>query len=354
MRLQREIGKFGAELERNEADTYAGHWIKHGHGDDDFGMVVRFTSNGDETIQRYGQYVADGPLAGMVEVRDADNTLTELKSLRSSAVASLKSMGVPFESSINVMENKAEIFVVDRNRLDSAMLNANVQLPNKVELVTVSSLSQRASEIYGGLKVESTTAICTSGFSVEDSSGTEGVTTAGHCDAAATLDMTYDSNNLPYQSGEFNEGYDIQWHTAPGLTVRNLVDFGHSYPRYIYDTVSTGNQSPNEYVCKYGIKTGYTCGRIKSKTYQPDDEEHEDHCHPNEDCNFTNDWIWVHNANKDLCGDSDSGGPVVIGNDAYGTVAFCVLVGAGGNQTWDFIYMPVDKIDDYGLTVLTD
>ena len=52
----------------------------------DFGMVVRFTGNGTETIQKYSQHAANGPLSGMVELRDADTTLEELRQAQTTAM----------------------------------------------------------------------------------------------------------------------------------------------------------------------------------------------------------------------------------------------------------------------------
>ena len=66
LKLQSEIGKFGATLRENEADKYAGSWIKHGSGNGDFGFVIRLTQGGMEVIDKYDQYVANGPLAGLV------------------------------------------------------------------------------------------------------------------------------------------------------------------------------------------------------------------------------------------------------------------------------------------------
>jgi hypothetical protein len=61
--LQEAIGKLGAELMVSEADSYAGMWIQH---EPDYRVIVRFTERGEETLL---PYLADSPLAGLVEVR---------------------------------------------------------------------------------------------------------------------------------------------------------------------------------------------------------------------------------------------------------------------------------------------
>lgn len=224
--------------------------------------------------------------------------------------------------------------------INSVMSSANVRLPDKVELVEVKGLSTKSEDIYGGLNIS-----CTSGFSVKDSHNTKGITTAGHC----SDDLSYNGTDLDYESGEFNESYDIQWHTAPGFTVRNLVHFGHTYPRYIYGTVSASDQSVDDYVCKYGRVTGYHCGYITHVDYTPTYSGSDPACHPNSDCDWKDTWIRFAKSGSDICEPGDSGGPVVLGNDAYGTHAFCI-----GSGNTDSLYMPVDYIDDLGLTVLTD
>ena len=71
--LQRPIGKLGATLESNEADTLGGFWIQH---EPEYRVVVAFTRDGEETIAKY---VQDGPLKDIIEVRAVDATLEQLK-----------------------------------------------------------------------------------------------------------------------------------------------------------------------------------------------------------------------------------------------------------------------------------
>ena len=263
LQLQRAIGTFGAALEENEAGTYAGHWIKHGSGPDDFGVVVRFTSNGNETIQQYGQHVANGPLAGIVELRDADTTLEELRQAQSEAIDAINGQAIPVESGIDVKAGEVKIYVAERGRLDDAMQKGDVSLPEKVDLVTVSAMGQLEVDIYGGLPIT----LCTSGFGVENAVGTRGITTAGHCGNA----QAYAGTNLDFEDEELGYRYDIQWHTAPGFTVTNKIRTSSGgATRSITGTVHRTSQSVGEYVCKYGRATHYTCGYIDTKNYRPD------------------------------------------------------------------------------------
>ena len=334
LQLQGEIGKFGADLEKNEAGTYAGHWIKHGSGPNDFGVVVRFTSNGERTVQQYGQHVANGPLAGMVEVRRADATLAELKTAQRNAITSLRPLGIRVESSINLEQNWAEIYVVDKSRLESAMSAANVELPDKVELTKVESLSKPMADIYGGLHLSS----CTAGFSVEHSNGTKGITTADHCGDS----QAYNGTTLPREDGAYGGWVDLQWHSASGFTVRNKIQdgLGDDQIREIDATRHYDDQSVNDYVCIYGMITRYRCGYIKTKLFLPD----------HDDCPgcLSAGWIKVHkNGISQFIERGDSGGPVFSGNTALGTIAFRAPDGGG-------VYMAVNHMSSLGLSVLTD
>ena len=333
LNLQDTMGELDAALQENESDTFAGLWIEHGATADDFGVVTRFTSDGAQTLQRYSQYIAAGPLAGMVETRSADKTIEELRTARKSAIGNLVGLAVPVESGVNVLENRVEIYVVERTRLESAMSAANIELPEKVELVSVSELSRKAVDIYGGL----TARTCTLGFSVENTSGTRGVTTAAHCSNS----QKYNGTDLPMQSQFFNSDRDVQWHTAPGFTVTNEIYADST--REITGTRPTSQQSIGTYVCKRGMTTGYGCGYIIHTYYLPDDEEHT--CIPDE-CSFVDTWIRIHRDGVDLAELGDSGGPVFKNNTAYGTIAFQL-----GD---DAIYSPVDFFTSEGLLVLTD
>ena len=61
-------------------------------------------------------------------------------------------------------------------------------------------------------------------------------------------------------------------------------------------------------VCKYGRTTGYTCGTIESKTYDPDGSETQ----------FAATFIYVDGGDVNLSEPGDSGGPWFYGTSAYG------------------------------------
>ncbi|MDY6911118.1 MAG: hypothetical protein SVM79_01985 [Chloroflexota bacterium] len=131
LKLQNPIGILGAELERQEADTFAGLWIQH---EPEYRIIVAFTRDGERTIR---PYIEDSPIAGQVEVRTAEATYEELKSAQREAHRLLDEVGLSVDSGINVMENQVELLVTDRPMFDTTLEEADMQLPDHVEAITV-------------------------------------------------------------------------------------------------------------------------------------------------------------------------------------------------------------------------
>ena len=328
--LQGSAGALQADLMGSESATFGGLWIQH---EPDFKIVVRFTRDGESTVR---PYVTGGALSGIVEVRTADATLNDLKTAQASATTLARGFGIPVESQIDVIENRVKLFVVDKAGLDSSLTTSAVQLPSKVDVVTVSELSRTTTDISGGLTVNG----CTTGFSVRHSSGTEGITTAAHCPTS----QSYNGTNLPYQGEAYGTSYDLQWHSTPGFTVQNAVYDGSGY-RPVYATRHRDLQAANQYVCKYGDTTGYGCGYIVTTSFLPSISTY---CPT---CSWLPTWVRVHRHGVDLSDSGDSGGPWFSGSTAYGTMKNAFLSPTG---SWDGIYMPINYVSFLGLTVLTD
>ena len=311
LKLQSNIGDLDAELTKKEGATFAGLWIQH---QPEYRAIVQFTRNGEATIQ---PYIENGPLAGMVEVRMASVTLNELETARDQASRVVQELGIHAHSGINVLENRAELYVLDPMQLDDALQKVDLKLPANVEVIKVDELPREVTGIFGGKALRT----CTSGFSVKNAGGIKGITTAGHCSNW----QTYNGTNLPFQSGTVGGVYDIQWHTAPGFTPRNVIFAGGTTYHYISGVKFRSSQAVGEWVCKNGMTTGYSCGAIVDKQF---------------------DGVNVRvNTSVSVQG-GDSGGPWFWYHTAYGTT-----ISAFGN---DSIYGPVDHIyNTLGLTVLT-
>ena len=322
--LQTLAGDLDAELTDHEGQTFGGLWIEH---TPEFRVVVQLTQDAQETVARHNN---SDELAEVLDIRTVDVSLADLREAQSEATGAISSKAIPIESGIDIKGSKVKVYVAERDRLDNEIKGGGVTLPEKVDLVTVASMGQLEADIHGGLALSD----CTSGFSVEASDGTKGITTAGHC----VNDQAYDGTDLTFEDEEEETNYDIQWHTAPGFTVTNKIQTqSWGSTREITGTVGRSSQSIGSYVCKYGKTTHYTCGYISDKNFWPD--------------GFSPTFIRVDNSGvyDDLSSRGDSGGPWFLLNDAYGT-----HFGSPGADPDDAIYMAVNYISPgIGVDVMT-
>ncbi len=336
LELQNDIGNLDQQLTTNESQTFAGLWIQH---EPNFAVIVKFTGDGEDTIR---PYLSGGNLEDLVEVGTAANTLASLENAQAVATEKVKSVNMRFNSRINVPENEVEILTLDKAILESKLSGADTTLPGDVKIIEVSRLAKPATDIYGGLALNG----CTSGFAVEDTSGTKGITTADHCPDS----QSYNGTALDEEDDSYGGSADVRWSTAPGLTVRNKIKTGSSSSRSITGTVQRDNQPIAAYVCKYGKITHHGCGQIASKTYQPDESDM-----PCPGCDWNATFIEVRaSTGQRLSDQGDSGGPFYAGGNAWGTIVMDVEWWQGGN--WirsDAIYMAVDYIGLMDVDVLT-
>jgi hypothetical protein len=81
--------------------------------------------------------------------------------------------------------------------------------------------------------------------------------------------MTYNGVTLPDAGRKFVPGtsYDYQWHTTPGFTLTNVIYEGLPDLRRINYVWPHANMYEDDFICKWGTITGFTCGRIITKYY---------------------------------------------------------------------------------------
>ena len=127
--LQDPIGELGATLESNEAGTLGGFWIQN---EPEYRIVAAFTKDGEKTMAKY---VKDGPLLDLIEVRTVDATLRQLKRAQQEAGSMVRGLGFHAASSINVFQNRVEIYVSDRSLLEEALQESGKTLPAHVQIV---------------------------------------------------------------------------------------------------------------------------------------------------------------------------------------------------------------------------
>lgn len=345
LRAQAAIGKLNAELLAKERTTFGGLFIQH---DPSFRIVAQFTQKGGQNLDSHLQAAGLGELAADVERRTVKLSLKRLEAIQAEANRIVRKQRLAADSRINLAENRVDLLTVAPSDLIQAIteesatskLAAELRLPANVEVIAVERLPRAQSYIEAGFSLPN----CTLGFAVQ-SGGTLGITTAGHCDDT----YSYQNRSLPYQAGQFSGAVDAQWHTAPGLRPVNRVfdaqyDSTTPYYRHITATKTRSQQVVGEFVCKYGITTGYTCGNITSTNYTPSSYVP----------GATADYVWVDSTTQDQAEGGDSGGPWFSGETAYGLTSGAYHGGGGPGSPYNgAVVAPVDAINALGVSVLT-
>ena len=131
LQAQATIGILGAELEANEQPTFGGLWIQH---TPEYKVIVAFTRDGEETIR---PYIAGTSLTDMVEVREVNATLEELRKAQRGVTAFIRDLGIRAASGIDVTNNVALLYLSEegKEKLDAALRKSGQQLPDEVEIV---------------------------------------------------------------------------------------------------------------------------------------------------------------------------------------------------------------------------
>ncbi len=131
LKLQDEIGELNAVLAKKERDTFAGLWVEHSPK---YRVIARFTRHGESIIQ---PYIENGPLAELVEVRPASVSLAVLREQLAQTRTALNGLDFDVNATLNVQENRIEIFVTDPDWFEGELQKANIVLPEHVVLVPV-------------------------------------------------------------------------------------------------------------------------------------------------------------------------------------------------------------------------
>ncbi|HEX5869528.1 MAG TPA: S1 family peptidase, partial [Longimicrobium sp.] len=244
-------------------------------------------------------------------------TLQQLERRLEASYHRVRGAGIPSAGQVDVRANRAEVHV-QRGRSAAAR---GVLGEADASVVEVDHLPQEEISMYGGLSITG----CTSGFTVRNSAGTRGVSTAGHCGNSQTLGGVA----LTFRGEAYSGSYDVQWHNASGHTYPNTIKVSTG-TRAITATRSRTSQTVGSQVCKQGRTTGYTCGTISTISYCASGA-----------CT----WVRVAGNGVNLSEGGDSGGPWFSGNTAYGSHTYGI-----GN---DSAYMPVNYFSGISVTIAT-
>lgn len=123
------------ELENKEPETFAGLWIQH---EPVYRIMVAFTRDGEETIKKY---VSEN-LTNYVQVLTVKYSYAELLDAQSEVMSALRDLDIPFDSAGYVQENRVEFRVTDRTKIDEAVREGKLKIPECVHIIVVKGLAQ--------------------------------------------------------------------------------------------------------------------------------------------------------------------------------------------------------------------
>ncbi len=228
---------------------------------------------------------------------------------------------VPIDDSVSTEDRPIESLDLPQA---AEALKDTLEQDTGLPFVVTLKASSEPDAIYGGelVRTERNTR-CTSGFAVLEGD-TRGMLTAGHCAninkhwRSRTTAYTGDSFLTTHQDTVWGDGGDSSWYT----TVQQEADDFYvttTVRRDVIDHEVRANMQ-GDFVCHFGVKSGYSCGFVASTTHDPN----YDIC-GSDGCEHM--WIRVEGASLKSCG-GDSGGPWFQVRTAYG-------IHSGSNQGGD-------------------
>lgn len=285
-------------------DEFAGLWVDR---DPKFHVVVAMTTDKSAEIRR----LAAKDLLPILEIRQHPLSLAALQDIAAGVRAAVQAK---FNLGIDIRNNDIfiEVLPEESDAATSDVLAGN--FADRVRLVVVPTLGGPTADIYGGLTLSGGIG-GTSGFSVQQTGViSNGIVTAGHLSNT----LSYNGINLPYQAGSTTGNLDAQWHYTASFTAQPKFKCGSSCLRNVTSVKSYASTVVGGSVCKYGVNSGYTCGTVEMKTYEP-----------SWITNSNPVFVLVVNCGVDIVNNGDSGGPVFLNYAAYGIVSGSSWGGVG-------------------------
>jgi hypothetical protein len=224
-------------------------------------------------------------------------------------------------------------------RTQGTELARQIGHPVRIQLLDARA---RDGNVRGGANLSN----CTTGFVVQNGSGTRGVLTAGHCPDAQTYSGFDGTTTAMSWVSEIRDAdQDVQWHTTALTEVPEFYADLTTSARVLTGRRYRTSTAPGDAVCHRGKATGYSCGTVQSITYQP---MYTDAC-PGTTCSA----VWISVAGPNLkCYPGDSGGAWFNGQTAFGIYKGQTSSGtAVGNCTLAW-YMSTDFISGLGVSLL--
>lgn len=336
---QVRIGEAIKEVRDAESETFAGAWVEH---TPQWRVVVKTTDSGP-SAEAVGEYFSDTSISVTLK-RDAlwseQVTLRNLQDIE----AALEDIVDEYILAVNPQEPKG---VVVSLRIPEDLVGSTPEeLAQRIPTVVNDKSASvgwrdgrlvRNHAVYGGAELQhrgTNQRACTSGFAVENSSGTTGLVSSGHCPAS----MDYRAPDgteyaMTVRQRVDNSQGDFGWWTTTQTEDNRIYQNSSNVRRTItsyeddYDDLFVG-----QYLCLHGRTTGYGCDTIEYLNYAglPDPS--------------------VIMENGRTAG-GDSGGPWFHANRAYGVHKGGAFIGGEWLDLWMAVAFLEDVLD---IEVLTD
>ncbi len=126
---QEGIGEIQPLLEADFPDTYAGLWIQH---EPEYGVVIALTEGDISTVQ---PYIAGKPWEPVVEVRQVEHSLAELRAAQTAASQAAQELNIPVSTGSDIMNNRVEVMVGNPDLFQADLEAAGISLPDFVVIL---------------------------------------------------------------------------------------------------------------------------------------------------------------------------------------------------------------------------
>lgn len=350
-----------------EIPTYAGGWIEH---EPVFQLVFAVTD--PDEIKHVKEIVNKLNWVETLDVRLADKTLPELEAelarVKALLVEDSEVSKIVFGTGLDIIQGTILVETSDIGRLteiitERGIENSGISLDN-LNLEYRESPHVPAQLKYPLLPGGQEISTCTTGYAV--TSGMDGrkyMTTAGHCGNSQNVVFGAEESTDTFLGPVFAENdaisnpvvgpmgntVDLQVHdiSVRDFDLSNLVRVGSNTVLRV-TAAHYKHSTLGWYVCKYGMRTYYTCGTVVNLNFAPQ-------------LHTANTFVRVHNSSmqSEIACKGDSGGSVFVMRtgfvEAVGSLSTTSSTDPVTCQSVShyFSYAPVDQFVNFGYYIIT-
>ena len=117
------------ELRREEPDSFAGLWLRH---QPTYGITVALAGDSETAEERVRRSVEGTQWEGTANIKHVEASMIELNAARAESEAMMDRLGVRYDSGDNILKNRMEIYVADRDLVLRKLDAAGLEMPRYV------------------------------------------------------------------------------------------------------------------------------------------------------------------------------------------------------------------------------